>query len=110
MTFVMIGLVGPPSQPTNITFSDLKNNTSRQLVWSVPNDTFNCVSYYLINTTASEELLNTTDTSVLITRPADDPVNTTYTVSVAAVDTGNRTGQWSNPLWFLFPGLSANLR
>ena len=83
MNFVMVILVGPPSQPTNITFSEPQNSTSYQLVWAAPNDTYNCVSYYLINTTTSELLLNT------ITRPADDPANTTYTISVAAVDTGN---------------------
>ena len=101
-------LTGPPSQPTNITFLAFAINVFFQLVWDAPNDTNNCVSHYFINTTTSEELLNTTDTSVLITRPADDPVNTTYTVCVAAVDMFNRTGQWSHSLCFLFQGLPTN--
>ena len=108
LTYVMVILVGPPSQPTNIRFLHPQNNTSYQLLWTAPNDTYNCVSYYLINTTTSELLLHTTDTSVLITRPADDPANTTYTVSIAAVDTGNRTGQRSDPLCFVFQGLPMN--
>ena len=96
---------GPPSQPTNITFSDPKSNTTYHLIWNAPNDTVDCVSYYLINTTSSEMLLTTTNTSVLITRPAEDPTNTTYTVSVAAVDTNNTIGQWSDPHCYLFQGL-----
>ena len=106
--FVVIGITGPPFQPNNITFPAFTVNVSIQLAWDTPSDTFNCVSFYLINTTSSEELLNTTNTSVLITRPAADPANTTYTVSVAAVDTFNRIGKWSDLLCFLFQGLSEN--
>ena len=70
--------------------------------------THNCVSYYLTKSNSSEELLNTTDNSVLITRPADNTAYTTYTVSVAAVDMFNRTGQWSDSLCFLSQGLLVN--
>ena len=105
----MVAFIDPPSQPVNVTFSGQASKTSYQLVWKAPNDTYNCVSFYLINTTSSELLLHTTDTSVLITRPAEDPANTTYTVSVAAVDMFNRKGKWSEPLCFLFEGLPMNL-
>ena len=103
-----MGFTGPPSQPTNITFSALTITESFQLVWNIPNDTLNCVSVYFVNTSSGEGLLTTTDTNVLITKPADKLANTTYSVNVAAVDTFNRTGQWSDPICFLFQGLPMN--
>ena len=102
------GLTGPPSQPTNITFSALTINEPFHLVWSIPSDTFNCVCFYFVNTTSAEGLQTTNDTNVLITKPTDKPANTTYNVSVAAVDIFNRTGPWSDPLCFLFQGLPMN--
>ena len=108
LLFLMMGLTGPPSQPTNITFSAFVISLSFKIEWDIPNDTFNCVSFYLINTTSSKELLNTTDTSVLITRSEDNPANTTYTIKIAGVDMFNRIGQWSDPLCFLFQGLAEN--
>ena len=69
--------------------------------WILPSDILvECIDV-LINTNASAPS-TTTDSSVIITRPAEDPPDAIYTVSLAAMDKAGRTGDQSETLCFSF--------
>ena len=71
--------------------------------WIVPSDLLlECIDF-IISTNASAPS-STTNSSVLITRPVEDPADATYTVSIAVMDKAGRTGEQSETLCFSFEG------
>ena len=85
LTFVMIGFLGLPSQPTSIILSATTAQTFYQLVW----DAFNA------NSTSSEELLNPSDTKqsrALHCLPVLLNTSTDATLTVQVVLAGLSTG------------------
>ena len=65
-------------------------------MWTPPNITSRCftVSSYSITSNATNSIITTTNTSVDIPLAGLSPG--VYCVSVATVDTANRTGEYSN--------------
>ena len=91
---------GPPPQVAAISFMEL-NNASLRINWTAPQN--ECLANYIIKTTANSST-SSTDTSALLTKPTDDPPDTTYTVSITAVDQAGREGEQSDILCFSFSG------
>ena len=70
-------------------------NQQFDISWNVPNGhSSQCIDYYIVSSTAIDYNITTTDTSVSI--PLAGLTATTYYVSVASVDTANRTGEYNS--------------
>ena len=82
-------------------------NDSVMLTFTVPASN-TCVDNYTITTDASAPP-STTDTSVIITKPASDAEHVTYSVSVAAVDLAGRMGPSTSLDCFMFSGESGQV-
>ena len=65
-----------------------------------------CAASYTIKTTANVSSPSITDTSVIITKPPNDPEGITYTVTVYAMDFAGRVGPPSSLDCFMFSGES----
>ena len=61
------------------------------LSWGIPSSSSACVASHNITTNATSPAF-TINTSLLVTKPTDYPENSTYFISIAAVDTGERMG------------------
>ena len=92
--------IGPPSQVSAVSFMKFNNLTLR-INWTAPQN--ECLANYIIETTANAST-SSTATSALLTKPTDDPPDTTYTVSITAVDQAGREGEQSDILCFSFSG------
>ena len=75
------------------------SNSAVNVSWILPSDP-QCI-HFIISTNASAPT-STTNSSVLITRPVEDPTDEIYIVSVAAMDKAGRTGEQSETLCFSF--------
>ena len=83
---------------------ELTEFTSDSVILNFNASTTNpCITNYSIATNASAPL-STTDTSFIITRPANDPQGATYFVSVSAVDLAGRMGPSTSLDCFMFSG------
>ena len=91
--------IGPPISPTclNVYFSQ----TTVIISWISPDTSTHCIVSYITKTNTSDSIFTTTNTSVSIPL-AGFSSNTTYCSSVAAVDTANRTGTYSDEICFFF--------
>ena len=69
------------------------NESALRVSWNQPTSS-QCIDYYIVSSTAIDYNITTTDTSVSI--PLAGLTATTYYVSVASVDTANRTGDYSD--------------
>ena len=78
-----------PPTPNNVTVTI---HETIHINWTQPSDSAQCTVSYIVSTTATtnNSPLTTTDTSIDLPLAGLSPGN--YTVSVAAVDTGNGTG------------------
>ena len=72
------------------------------LTFAAPDDS-PCIDYYAITTDAGAPS-STTNTSVMISRPASDFEGATYSVSVSSVDFAGRIGPSSSLDCFMFSG------
>ena len=79
-----------PSKPLNLTVLPVPLQTIL-LSWETPSRSSACVTSYNITTNTTSPSI-TTNTSVLVTQPPGTPGNSTYFVSIVAVDTGERMG------------------
>ena len=96
-------LTGPPSQVTGLRL--MKGSGSvLKISWTVAQN--ECALSYIINTTADVVQSDTSTSTAFVAKPNEDPANKTYSVSVAAVDTTNRMGEWSDIMCFSFEGKS----
>ena len=77
------------------------SNSTVNISWILPSDVLLECSDFIISTNASAPS-STANSSVLITRPVEDPAGAIYTVSVAAMDKAGRTGEQSETLCFSF--------
>ena len=80
-------ITGPPPPPNNITLTTTES--ALYITWT---ESSHCINYYTVNYTTT--LVTTTDTSTSI--PLAGLSVGTYYVSVASVDTANRTGHYSD--------------
>ena len=81
--------------------SILHSKSTVNISWILPSDLLlECIDF-IISTNASAPS-STTNSSVLITRPVEDPADAIYTVSIAAMDKAGRTGEQSETLCFSF--------
>ena len=77
------------------------SNSTVKISWILPSDLLlECIDF-IISTNASAPS-STTNSSVLIIRPVEDPEDAIYTVSIAAMDKAGRTGEQSETLCFSF--------
>ena len=90
--------VGPPSSPTCLSVSF--SQTTVIISWISPDTSTHCIVSYITKTNTSDNILTTTNTSVSIPLAGLSP-DTTYCSSVAAVDTANRTGTYSEEICFI---------
>ena len=80
-------ITGPPPPPNNITLTTTES--ALYITWT---ESSHCIDYYTVNYTTT--LVTTTDTSTSI--PLAGLSVGTYYVSIASVDTANRTGHYSD--------------
>ena len=95
---ILFSYVDPPTPPTNLTLEFTQ--TDFTILWTPPNFTSQCynISSYIVKTNAAGNDLPTVDTSITIS--ISDLTPATYCSSVAAVDTANRTGNYSDEICF----------
>ena len=92
----------PPPPPHNISF--VFTATSINFTWVPPSSQCTMIGSYEVESNATNSKLTTTDyTSVSI--PLAGLTATTYYVSVASVDTANRTGEYSDRISFVLKGM-----
>ena len=96
-------LTGPPPNVTGLSFMKVSDSFLK-ISWTVAQN--ECVLSYVINTTADIVQSDTSTSTAFVAKPDGDPANKTYSVSVAAVDTINRMGEWSDIICFSFEGKS----
>ena len=89
----------PPPPPDSISF--VFTCTSINFTWVPPSS--QCIGSYEVESNATNSTLTTTDTSVSI--PLAGLTATTYYVSVASVDTANRTGEYTDIISFVLKGI-----
>ena len=78
------------------------SNSTVNISWILPSDLLiECIDF-IISTNASAPSSTTTNSSVLITRPVEDPSDSIYTVFIAAMDRAGRIGEQSETLCFSF--------
>ncbi len=84
----------PPLPPNNINISSCTNTTA-EVTWTQPNysSQFCSIASYSINTTTNNSIINTTDTSLSLAFQSEG----IYCISIASIDTANRTGNYSEP-------------
>ena len=77
------------------------SNSTLKVSWTLPSDLLHECIDIIISTNAStpSSIINS---SVIITRPAEDPADTIYTLSVATMDKAERIGEQSETLCFRF--------
>ena len=91
-TFV-IHHAGPPDPPDNVMISF--NQTNLLVTWTPSDSIPPCVTGYMVDTNAtSSTLISTTETSISLPL-AGLSLTTYYCVRVASIDTGRRTGAYS---------------
>ena len=100
----MFSYVDPPTPPTDLTLEFTQ--TDFTISWTPPNFTSQCfnISSYIVKSNATDNDLLTADTSITISFSNLLPA-TTYCASVAAIDTANRTGTYSDEICFWSIGL-----
>ena len=86
--FAITIIIGSPPPPINIKMRTTQ--TSLSITWITPSK---CVTYYVIDSNFSDPI-TTTDTSVNILLAGLYPGR--YCVSMASVDSVNRTGEYSD--------------
>ena len=103
MTF-LFSYVDSPTPPTDLTLEFTQIDFT--ISWTPPNFTSQCysISSYIAKTNATDNDLPTADSSTTISFSNLTP-DTTYCASVAAVDTANRTGTYSDEICFESIGL-----
>ena len=95
--------------PTMISWFIIYSNNAVKILWIFPSNlSAECVDKIVINTNASVPS-STTNSSMIITRPVEDPAGTIYTVSVAAVDMAGRRGEQSDSLCFSFDRMNQTI-
>ena len=77
------------------------SNSTVKISWILPSDLLLECNDFIISTNASASS-STANSSVLITRPVEDPAGAIYTVSITVMDKAWRTGEQSEPLCFSF--------
>ena len=90
--------IGSPSSPTYLTV--YFSQTTVIISWISPDTSTHCIVSYITKTNTSNNILTTTNTSVSIPL-AGLSSDTTYCFSVAAVDTANRRGTYSEEICFI---------
>ena len=96
---ILFSFVDPPTPPTDLTLEFTQMDFT--ISWIPPNFSSQCynISSYIVKTNATGNNLPTADTSITISF-SNLTSNTTYCSNVAAVDTANRTGSFSDEICF----------
>ena len=94
-------IIDPPSPPVNIMVSFTE--TTADITWTPSSiSSSQCITSYTVNTTTNNTNINTTDTSISI--PLTGLSAGMYCISIASIDTANRTGTHSEQECFELTG------